>query len=122
MLTGTPPSATISHPIFFTGFDNKWDYFYVFLLSLRQYPFNVKNNNKKNNCSFSLQVKPCECIMVGDNIVNDIKGGKNAGVKITVWLNARGKIAPSDIQPDYIIEDIKDLETVFRDLSLLSEG
>ena len=60
--------------------------------------------------------------MVGDNIVNDIKGGKNAGVKITVWLNARGKIAPSDIQPDYIIEDIKDLETVFRDLSLLSEG
>ncbi|KAK8374987.1 hypothetical protein O3P69_010972 [Scylla paramamosain] len=59
-----------------------------------------------------LQVKPCECVMVGDKIEADILGGKNVGVKMTVWLNGRGKVAPNDIVPDFTIDNIKDLQTV----------
>lgn len=60
--------------------------------------------------------------MVGDKIETDIEGGKNAGMKITVWLNARGKTAPSDIQPDFTIQNITDLQMVFRNLPLVFEG
>uniref|UniRef100_A0A0P4W8F1 N-acylneuraminate-9-phosphatase n=2 Tax=Scylla olivacea TaxID=85551 RepID=A0A0P4W8F1_SCYOL len=59
-----------------------------------------------------LQVKPCECVMVGDKIEADILGGKNVGVKMTVWLNGRGKVAPNDIVPDFTIDNIKELQTV----------
>ncbi|KAG0728406.1 N-acylneuraminate-9-phosphatase [Chionoecetes opilio] len=69
-----------------------------------------------------LQVKPRECIMVGDKIETDIKGGKNAGIKITVWLNTRDKIAPNNTQPDFTIQNILDLPTVFRRLPLVLEG
>lgn len=60
--------------------------------------------------------------MVGDKIETDIEGGKNAGMKITVWVNARGKVVPRDIQPDFTIQNITDLYTVFRDLPLVFEG
>ncbi|XP_045110192.1 N-acylneuraminate-9-phosphatase-like isoform X3 [Portunus trituberculatus] len=59
-----------------------------------------------------LQVKPCECVMVGDKIESDILGGKNAGVKMTVWLNGRGKVAPNDVLPDFTIDHIKELRAV----------
>ncbi|MPC95838.1 N-acylneuraminate-9-phosphatase [Portunus trituberculatus] len=50
--------------------------------------------------------------MVGDKIESDILGGKNAGVKMTVWLNGRGKVAPNDVLPDFTIDHIKELRAV----------
>lgn len=59
-----------------------------------------------------LQVKSSECVMVGDNIESDILGGKNAGVKMTVWVKRRGKVAPKNIVPDYTIDNVTELQAI----------
>ena len=41
-----------------------------------------------------------ECVMIGDSLTSDIKGGKNAGIT-TVWYNPKGKEPSPDIIPDY---------------------
>lgn len=41
-----------------------------------------------------------ECVMIGDSLTSDIKGGKNAGIT-TVWYNPKGKEPSPDILPDY---------------------
>ncbi|XP_065674574.1 N-acylneuraminate-9-phosphatase [Hydra vulgaris] len=52
-----------------------------------------------------------QCIMVGNNKKADIFGGFNAGLKATIWI--RDKEYDNDsIQPDYIIDDICELESV----------
>lgn len=61
------------------------------------------------------QVKPCECVMVGDKLETDVQGGVNSGM-VTVWLNGRGRTAPRDLQPDYTIDQILEVTTVLRHL------
>ena len=41
-----------------------------------------------------------DCVMIGDNLTSDIKGGKNAGIT-TLWYNPKGKEPTPDILPDY---------------------
>ncbi len=41
-----------------------------------------------------------DCVMIGDSLTSDIKGGKNAGIT-TVWYNHKGKEPAADIIPDY---------------------
>ena len=43
---------------------------------------------------------PKECVMIGDSLTSDIKGGKNAGIT-TLWYNPLGKEPTADIVPDY---------------------
>ena len=50
-----------------------------------------------------------KAMIVGDSLTSDILGGKNAGMK-TCWVNPKGKIAPADIQPDYEIKALSELE------------
>ena len=54
-------------------------------------------------------------MMVGDSLTSDILGGKNAGMK-TCWVNPTGKIAPADIQPDYEIKSLSELENLLETL------
>lgn len=54
----------------------------------------IDNINKKN------------CVIVGDSISSDIRGGINAGIK-TIWFNRRGEV--SDVKPDYTIESLSQL-------------
>ncbi|XP_063299752.1 N-acylneuraminate-9-phosphatase [Pelobates fuscus] len=69
------------------------------------------------HCCDLLTVKPEDCVMVGDNLETDIRGGLNAGVKATIWLNEnaafRGKPCPV---PHYTIHSITDLPRVLKNL------
>ena len=55
-----------------------------------------------------------KAIMAGDSLTSDILGGKNAGIA-TVWVNPSHKKA-GDIQPDYEIESITQLEALLDTL------
>lgn len=57
---------------------------------------------------------PKKAIMAGDSLTSDILGGKNAGIA-TVWVNPSRKKA-TDIQPDYEIESITQLEALLDTL------
>lgn len=57
---------------------------------------------------------PEKAIMVGDSLTSDILGGKNAGIA-TVWVNPE-HLPCGDIQPDYEIEALNQLETVLETL------
>jgi 2-haloacid dehalogenase len=54
-------------------------------------------------------------MIVGDSLTSDILGGKNAGMK-TCWVNPTDKIAPADIQPDYEIKSLSQLEELLKTL------
>lgn len=50
------------------------------------------------------------CIIVGDSLSSDIKGGKNAGIR-TAWFNPTLSHPDPDIHPDYEIHALKELLT-----------
>ena len=54
-----------------------------------------------------------ECLMVGDSLTSDILGGKNAGIS-TCWVNPGHKVAPPELQPDYQIESLSQLEPLLE--------
>lgn len=58
-----------------------------------------------------LNLRPQECVMVGDTLHSDIVGAKNAGY-ITVYLRGREAKVDESI-PDYIINDIIELTRIF---------
>lgn len=69
-------------------------------------------------CFERLGVQPQECIMVGDSLSTDIKGGINAGVKATVWINSDSKCIPQDpVTPDYTVPSVLNLMDVLAKLS-----
>ena len=54
-------------------------------------------------------------MIVGDSLTSDILGGIQAGMK-TCWVNATGKPARADIQPDYEIKTLSELESLLETL------
>lgn len=58
---------------------------------------------------------PKQAMIVGDSLTSDILGGKNAGIA-TCWVNPDHKPARPDIQPDYQIESITQLEALLENL------
>ena len=58
---------------------------------------------------------PQVAIIVGDSLTSDILGGKNAGIA-TCWVNAQGKPARPDIQPDYEITSLTQLPALLDSL------
>ncbi|MCL1884576.1 MAG: YjjG family noncanonical pyrimidine nucleotidase [Defluviitaleaceae bacterium] len=56
-----------------------------------------------------ISMKPCNVIMVGDSLKNDIQGAKNAGIK-SVWYNPENHKNETDILPDYEINDLLQLK------------
>ena len=55
------------------------------------------------------------CLMVGDSLTSDIRGGIQAGIK-TCWVNPDGLPCPEDIRPDYEIEYLHQLEALLEKL------
>ncbi len=54
-------------------------------------------------------VTPDECLMIGDNLNADIRGGANAGIK-TVWMKRRDDMpADPDIKPDHTVTNLSEL-------------
>lgn len=60
-----------------------------------------------------LHVKPHECIMVGDDPVNDVLGAKSAGMRAVLFDRHGGK--PCPVKPDHVVKNLKEL------LALLDE-
>ena len=56
---------------------------------------------------------PTQAMIVGDSLTSDILGGKNAGIA-TCWVNPDHKTAPAELQPDYEIESITQLEALLE--------
>lgn len=55
--------------------------------------------------------------MVGDDIVNDIWGAKNLGIKgvlVRTGKYRNSDLFHPDIKPDFIIDSINNLEAVFQ--------
>ncbi|MBD3388103.1 MAG: TIGR02253 family HAD-type hydrolase [Candidatus Altiarchaeales archaeon] len=60
----------------------------------------------------SLGVREEECMMVGDNLERDVRGGNNAGMKtVQLLTNVKSASKPEseDMLPDYIITELKEL-------------
>ena len=57
---------------------------------------------------------PQKTMIVGDSLTSDILGGKNAGIA-TCWVNPGHKMA-TEIQPDYEIEALSQLEALLEAL------
>ena len=55
------------------------------------------------------------CLMVGDSLTSDIRGGANAGIK-TCWVNPEGLPGREDIRPDYEIQYLHQLEALLENL------
>ena len=58
----------------------------------------------------SIWVKGSEALHVGDSLVDDIQGGKNAGMK-TAWI--KGDEEVTNIQPDFVISKVTELPSLF---------
>ena len=56
-----------------------------------------------------------KAMIVGDSLTSDILGGKNVGMK-TCWVNPTGKPAKPDIQPDYEIKALSELEALLESI------
>ena len=56
-----------------------------------------------------------KCLMVGDSLTSDIRGGINAGLK-TCWVNPSHAPGRDDIRPDYEIEYLHQLESLLESL------
>ncbi len=54
-----------------------------------------------------------KCIIVGDSLTSDIRGGINAGIK-TCWFNLRNRPRNPDIVPDYTITSLEELHAVLN--------
>ena len=67
-----------------------------------------------------LNVKPEECVMIGDKLETDIKGGNLAGLGATFWMplspEAIQCLNPDDIdhKPAYILRNLLDLYNYFH--------
>ena len=57
-----------------------------------------------------------KCLMVGDSLTSDIRGGINAGIK-TCWVNPEGLPCREDIRPDYEIQYLHQLESLLETLN-----
>ena len=57
-----------------------------------------------------------KCLMVGDSLTSDIRGGANAGIK-TCWVNPEGLPCRADIRPDYEIQYLHQLEDLLETLN-----
>jgi HAD superfamily hydrolase (TIGR01450 family) len=60
-----------------------------------------------------------ECLIVGDRLDTDLRMGDRAGmttVLVLTGVSERADIAESDIEPDYVIDSLGDIETVLDEL------
>lgn len=53
------------------------------------------------------------CLIVGDSLTSDIRGGMNMGIK-SCWFNPHGKPARPGITPDYVISELSELPALAR--------
>lgn len=63
-----------------------------------------------------LDVLPSAALFVGDTLDEDIRGAMAAGLR-AVWINRSGTVAPPDVCPTAIINDVLEIETVLASIA-----
>jgi HAD superfamily hydrolase (TIGR01450 family) len=66
-----------------------------------------------------LDAEASECLVVGDRLDTDLKMGDRAGMTTVLVLTGvaeRADIAESDIEPDYVIDSLGEIETILDEL------
>lgn len=58
-------------------------------------------------------VKPEECLIIGDSLTSDIQGGINAGMK-TIYFNKHKKKENKPIKSDYEFDTLKEIEEFLK--------
>lgn len=61
-------------------------------------------------------LSPLEVLHVGDSLSSDVVGAQNAGIKVA-WINRKHKALPENYSPDYIINSLQELISLFAPLS-----
>lgn len=54
------------------------------------------------------------CVMVGDGLNSDIRGGIAAGID-TIWYDPKGQTAPPDVRPTYTAHDFDGIRRIILD-------
>ncbi|MBI4168182.1 MAG: TIGR02253 family HAD-type hydrolase [Candidatus Aenigmarchaeota archaeon] len=63
-----------------------------------------------------LNAKPGEVVMVGDNLLRDVKGAKMLGIKTVLASYGNVNAKKAEIKPDAEINDIKELPKILENL------
>lgn len=56
----------------------------------------------------TIDAKNCECIIIGDRLESDIKGGLNSNID-TIWLNYKKMKNETEVQPTFEINSLSEL-------------
>ncbi|XP_065214358.1 N-acylneuraminate-9-phosphatase [Planococcus citri] len=68
-----------------------------------------------------LNVKPEQCVIIGDRIETDIEGGKNASLAATIWIhhtNDSYQLLPGENNcPDFVINKVTELKEILCQLN-----
>jgi putative hydrolase of the HAD superfamily len=59
--------------------------------------------------SSHFNLKPKDCLHIGDNLFTDVFGANNSKFK-SVWINNKNKLFDNNIEPSYTIRNINDVE------------
>ena len=54
---------------------------------------------------------PEEVMIIGDSLSSDISGGKNYGMQ-TIFYNKKNQAIPREIQPDFIVKNLKEIQSI----------
>ena len=61
-----------------------------------------------------------QAVHIGDNLVTDIMGGNNAGLKATIWVDRHNKGLPSDCKPQcrpsFVVQHVTELDGLMSEL------
>ncbi|BFT74087.1 HAD family hydrolase [Paenibacillus sp. P36] len=58
-------------------------------------------------------LSPLEVLHVGDSLSSDVAGAQNLGIKVA-WINRKNKVLPENYCPDYIINSLQELISLFK--------
>ena len=64
-------------------------------------------------CLNQMKAEPSECIIIGDSLLSDIEGGKNANI-LTCWYNPERKPKSINTIPDYEIVQLIELKEILK--------
>lgn len=56
-------------------------------------------------------IVPEEVMIIGDSLSSDIAGGKNYGMQ-TIFYNKKNQATPREIQPDFIVKNLKEIQSI----------
>lgn len=101
--------------------------FYKVSMNDKQYNYFPRRSIQLSNIKIlqicdDLNVKPEQCIIVGDRIETDIEGGKNANLCATIWIHHTNddsyQLLPGENNcPDFVVNKVIELKEILCQLN-----